>query len=81
MAQLNIRHEGRFVARVDFGHPEQRLAIEYDGAWHGGPAQPAKDRARRNRLLAAGWRVLFVTAADLRDPVGLAARIAAALAA
>jgi hypothetical protein len=81
VAQFDVRHEGRFVARVDFGYPEQRLAIEYDGAWHGRPEQLTKDRARMNRLLAAGWRVLFVTAADFRDRVALAARIAAALAA
>jgi hypothetical protein len=81
VAQFTVRHGGRFVARVDFGYPEQRLAIEYDGAWHGRPEQLAKDRARMNRLLAAGWRILFVTAADLRDPGALVARIAAALAA
>jgi very-short-patch-repair endonuclease len=69
------------VARVDLGYPEQKLAIEYDGAWHGERDQFTKDRARLNRLLAAGWRVLFVTAADLRDPEAPAARIAAALAA
>jgi hypothetical protein len=80
VAQLEIRHEGRFVARVDFGYPEQKLAIEYDGTWHGEPGQFAKDRQRMNRLLAAGWRVLFVTAVDLRRPEELAARIAAALA-
>jgi hypothetical protein len=70
---------GRFVARVDFAWPEHRLAVEYDGQWHGDPAQFAKDRQRLNRLAAAGWRVLFVTAADLRDPERLLARIAAAL--
>jgi hypothetical protein len=36
-------------------------------------------RRRLNRLTAAGWRVVFVTAADLHDPVQLLARIAAAL--
>jgi len=71
---------GRFVARVDFAWPEHRLALEYEGAWHGEPQQVAKDRARLNRLTACGWRVLFVTAADLRDPVRLIARVAAALA-
>jgi hypothetical protein len=73
--------DGRFVARVDFAWPELRLALEYDGVWHGEPQQVGKDRARLNRLTACGWRVVFVTAADLRDPVALLARIAAALAA
>jgi hypothetical protein len=72
--------DGRFVARVDFAWPDHRLALEYEGAWHGQPQQVAKDRARLNRLTACGWRVIFVTAADLHDPVRLIARIAAALA-
>jgi very-short-patch-repair endonuclease len=53
VAQFSVRHEGRVVARVDFGYPEQQLAIEYDGAWHGQRDQFTKDRARLNRLLAA----------------------------
>jgi hypothetical protein len=81
VAQFTVRHDGRFVARVDFGYPENKLAIEYDGAWHGDRDQFTRDRARLNRLLAAGWRVVFVTAADLRRPRELAARIAAAHAA
>ncbi|MGY1752639.1 endonuclease domain-containing protein [Blastococcus sp. SYSU D01042] len=81
VAQLEIRHDRRFVARVDFAFPEQKLAVEYDGAWHGEPSQLGRDRARLNRLLAAGWRVLFVTAADMRDPGAVLARIASALAA
>lgn len=71
--------DGRFVARVDFAWPDRRLALEYEGAWHGRPQQVGKDRARLNRLTACGWRVLFVTAEDLRDPVLLIARIAAEL--
>ena len=68
------------VARVDFGWPEQRVAVEYEGRWHGEPQQVARDRARLNRLTAAGWRVVFVTAEDLREPARVIARIAAALA-
>ncbi len=37
---------GRFVARVDLAFPEQRVAIEYDGARHGEPGQLARDRRR-----------------------------------
>jgi G:T-mismatch repair DNA endonuclease (very short patch repair protein) len=81
IAQFEVRHEGRFVARVDFGYPAHKLAIEYDGAWHGTAGQLTRDRARMNRLTAAGWRVIFVTAADMRRPEELAARIAAALSA
>jgi G:T-mismatch repair DNA endonuclease (very short patch repair protein) len=78
-AQYVIRRDRRFVAKVDFGFPEHKLAIEYDGAWHGQPGQLTRDRGRMNRLLGAGWRILFVTAADMRDPAVLIARIAEAL--
>ena len=64
---------------MDFAWPDLRLAVEYDGAWHAEPGQLAKDRQRLNRLQAAGWTVVFVTAADLRDPVRLLATIRAAL--
>lgn len=79
VAQFEVRHAGRFVARTDFAWPERKVAVEYDGLWHAEPGQFAKDRRRLNELLAAGWRVVFVTAQDLRDPVALVARIAAAL--
>lgn len=80
VAQYRVLDQrGSFVARVDFGWPERRVAVEYDGLWHAEDGQFAKDRRRLNRLREAGWTVVFVTAADLRDPVALAARIAAAL--
>ncbi|MGY1787180.1 hypothetical protein [Geodermatophilus sp. SYSU D00698] len=72
--------DGRFVARVDLAWPEQRLAVEYEGRGHGRPQQVAPDRARLDRLTAAGWRVVFVTAEDLREPDVLVARLAVALA-
>jgi hypothetical protein len=80
IAQFTVLHDGRFVARVDFAWPGHKVALEYDGLWHSEPGQFARDRQRLNRLQAAGWRVVFVTAADLHDPVRLVARIAAALA-
>jgi very-short-patch-repair endonuclease len=72
---------GGFVARVDLAFPERRVAVEYDGAWHAEPGQFAKDRRRLNALLAAGWRVIHLTAADLRTPDAVVARVAALLAA
>lgn len=75
-----LDHHGHFVARVDFGWPDAKVALEYDGLWHGEPGQFAEDRDRLNRLTAAGWRVIFITAKDLRDPVRLVARITAVLA-
>jgi very-short-patch-repair endonuclease len=80
VAQFRVLDEaGRRVARVDFAWPEHRLALEYDGAWHGEPGQFRRDRDRLNRLTAAGWRVVFVTAADLRNPEALLLRITQAL--
>jgi hypothetical protein len=79
VAQYRVFDRDGFVARVDFAYPELRLAIEYDGAWHGGPGQLASDRRRLNRLTAAGWRVVFVTAQDLHDPEALVQRVHAAL--
>lgn len=66
---------GRQLARVDLAFPEQRVAIEYDGAWHGAPGQLAKDRRRLNRLVQEGWRVLHLTAADLHDPAAVVAAV------
>ena len=79
IAQYRVRDGGRVVARVDFAWPDHKVALEYDGLWHGEPGQFAKDRRRLNQLTAAGWRVIFVTSADLRDPPALLARIAAAI--
>ena len=79
VAQFSVHHEDRFVARVDFAWPEQRVALEYDGLWHAEAGQFARDRRRLNRLRAAGWRVVFVIAADLHDPERLIGEITAAL--
>lgn len=81
VAQYVVRHEGRFVARLDFGWPDLKVGVEYDGLWHADDGQFAKDRRRLNRLRAAGWTVVFVTAAHLHRPDELVAEIAAVLAA
>lgn len=80
VAQYVVRDETGFVARVDFAWPEHKVAVEYEGTWHGDRQNVAKDRRRLNRLTAAGWRVVFVTAADLWHPQRLVARLAAELA-
>lgn len=81
VAQYEVRDAGGFVACVDFAWPEARVAVEYDGWWHGERQNVPRDRRRLNRLTAAGWTVIFVTADDVTDPVQLVARIGAALAA
>lgn len=78
-AQYRVFDADGFIARVDFALPELKLAVEYDGAWHGQPGQLSRDRRRLNRLAAAGWRVFFVTAADMHAPGDLLARLVAAL--
>jgi hypothetical protein len=80
VAQYEVRDSRGFVAAVDFAWPEARVAVEYDGWWHGQPQNVPKDRRRLNRLTAAGWTVIFATADDIDDPVQLVARIGAALA-
>jgi very-short-patch-repair endonuclease len=72
--------DGRFVARVDLAFPERRVAVEYDGAWHGTPGQLARDRRRLNALVAAGWTVLHVTAADMHEPDSVVGAVCALLA-
>jgi very-short-patch-repair endonuclease len=81
VAQYEVRDARGFVACVDFAWPEARVAVEYDGWWHGQPQNVPKDRRRLNRLSAADWTVIFATADDVDDPVQLVARIGATLAA
>jgi very-short-patch-repair endonuclease len=70
---------GEFLARVDLAYPHLCVAVEYDGAWHAEDGQFVRDRRRLNQLTAAGWAVLHVTAADLRDPAHLVQRVRALL--
>jgi len=81
VAQFGVREGRRFLGRVDFAWPGHKLALEYEGEWHGAPQQVVPDRERLNRLFSAGWRIIFVTKEDLRRPERLLARIRAALAA
>jgi very-short-patch-repair endonuclease len=80
VAQFRVFDDAGFVARVDFAYPDLQVAIEYDGLWHGERTAFLDDRRRLNRLTAAGWLVLHVTAEDLRRPERLVARIRALLA-
>ena len=79
VAQYVVRDGDGRIARVDFAWPDHRVALEYEGAWHGEGHQVGKDRKRLNRLAAAGWLVVFVTAEDMRRLDELFVRIAAAL--
>jgi hypothetical protein len=77
VAQFRVFDEEGFIARVDFAYPELKIAIEYDGLWHGERTAFLDDRRRLNRLTDAGWIVLHVTVDDLRHPERLAARVRA----
>ena len=79
VAQFRVVAGDRFVARVDFAWPGRKVALEYDGLWHAEDGQFAKDRRRLNALRAAGWTVVFVTAADMHRPFELIASLADAL--
>lgn len=79
--QFEVRDtDGRWLARVDLAFPELRIAVEYDGAWHGAGGQLARDRRRLNRLVDAGWLVLHLTAADLHRPDEVVAQVRALIA-
>ncbi|MGY1680086.1 endonuclease domain-containing protein [Geodermatophilus sp. SYSU D01176] len=78
--QYEVFDGGQFMARVDLAFPEARLAVEYEGAHHFLGTQVDEDAERLARLRAAGWRVIRVAAADMRDLATLIARIRAALA-
>jgi hypothetical protein len=79
IAQYEVPRAGRRPLRLDFAWPERRLALEYDGQWHGDPGQLGKDRRRWNELGDAGWRIVFATAVDVHRPAELIARLGALL--
>jgi len=67
ITQFEIRHQGRFVARVDAAYPEFRIALEYESfAWHTGKDALVRDSARRNAVVGAGWIPIGLTWDDLR---------------
>ena len=62
-AQWVVRdRRDRFVARLDLAYPAQKVAIEYDGAWHW--AQRRKDDRRRDAARRLGWVVIVVSAEE-----------------
>jgi hypothetical protein len=77
--QYEVVERGVPLGRVDLAWPEARLIVEYEGAYHFDELQIRKDDRRYERLVAAGWRVIRLSSADLRDLVDVVARIRAAL--
>jgi very-short-patch-repair endonuclease len=61
--------------RLDLAYPDLKIAIEADGfAVHGGRDAFESDRARQNRLSAAGWLVLRFTWRQICEQPGLVCR-------
>jgi very-short-patch-repair endonuclease len=68
-----IRHEGRFIARVDAAYPDLKIAIEYDSyEHHTGKRAIVRDNDRRNTFRDIGWDLITFTAVDLQQDGGLA---------
>ena len=78
--QFVVLHRGTFLGRVDLAWPGARLIVEYEGAHHFEDLQIRRDDRRYARLVAAGWRIIRLSAADLRDLDAVVARIASELA-
>lgn len=67
---------GRFLARADLLYREFKLILEYEGLQHlTDRAQWQRDIDRTHALEDDGWRIIRVTADDLRDPRRLIERI------
>lgn len=72
-SQVEVRVDGRFVARVDLLLEGLWVVIEYDGQdkyWVDGTPDHAfmAEKQRHDALVMAGYEVVRLTAADLRDP-------------
>ena len=77
--QFVVMADGEFLGRVDLAWPEHRLIVEYEGAHHFDELQIERDDRRYEQLVAAGWRVIRLSAADLRDMDAVVQRISQAL--
>ncbi len=68
------------LARADLAFPERKVAVEYDGSWRDGELWALnRDRDRLNRVQAAGWEIVFVTAQLLNTPHRMIRTVRAAL--
>jgi very-short-patch-repair endonuclease len=77
--RANARVQGM---EVDLYWPEQKLIVEFDGfGYHSDRAAFERDRERDQQLVAAGYRVIRVTARQLdHAPLATITAIAMALA-
>lgn len=69
--QTVIKHEGRFIARVDFAYPECGLVIEVHGwKYHGAKNRWEHDLERGNELTLTGVRTLEYSWRDVTKRPG-----------
>jgi very-short-patch-repair endonuclease len=60
---------GRFLGRVDFAIPELHIAIEaHSKLHHSSPEAQRRDRERHDQIVAADWRVRYITSKEMDDP-------------
>jgi hypothetical protein len=68
ITQFEIRHDGRFVARVDAAYPDWGVVIEYESdAHHSGAMATRRDNGRRRDIIGAGYTPVPATYDDLRS--------------
>ncbi|MCL3817220.1 hypothetical protein [Aeromicrobium wangtongii] len=81
--ELNVNlcdDDGHWLARGDLCFLTWKVLVEYDGWQHERDAQQrVNDIARRERLEAAGWRLIVITAGDLGRPRQIVHRVHNAL--
>jgi hypothetical protein len=64
--QFEVRHKGRFIARVDGALPQWKIAFEYESFQeHTGTKALVRDSFRRNALISVDWVPIAVTWPDL----------------
>ena len=64
---------------MDLASSEARVVVEYEGEHHVDACRPASDDVRLRRLVAAGWTVIRLPAADPRSTEDAVERIAESL--
>jgi very-short-patch-repair endonuclease len=64
--QVEIYDPDGFIARADFVYPDQKLILAgHSKQWHWGELAESKDLAQHNRLSALGYKILYLTWADV----------------
>jgi hypothetical protein len=79
VCNLDIFAGSRWLARVDMAWPPQHVIVEYDGRVHLEERQRRRDAERLNALQSSGWRVIVLTADDLRRAAATCHMVNAAL--